>query len=106
MYFRDHVLTSQMDYRRIGDVQIQSHLQITPALPENQTPIVKQNKNGISDGSSNEDTLSTTSDVESVLSEAGSTASSSAGLVPIVQFAMQSNFIDDFFTARGLMSLS
>jgi len=63
----------------IGDLETQSHQQIAPVLPENQRLIVKPNKNVISDDRSNEDTLSTTSDVESVLSEAGSTTSSSAG---------------------------
>ena len=79
----------------IGDLETQSHQQIASVLPENQTLIVKQNKNVISDGRSNEDTLSTTSDVESVLSEAGSTTSSSAGLAPMY-------FLDDFFSTRGL----
>ena len=96
MYFRDYVLTSHMvDCRTIGDLQTQSHQQIAPVLPENQRLVVKHNENVISDGRSNEDTLSTTSDVESVLSEAGSTTSSSAGLAPMY-------FLDDLFSTRGL----
>ena len=79
----------------IGDLETQSHQQIAPVLPENQRLIVKHNENVISDGRNNEDTLSTTSDVESVLSEAGSTTSSSAGLALMY-------FMDDFFSTRGL----